>query len=744
MVLRPKLISFWKRICAVTPLVSLALGCLAGAIWGSSILWALVLVVVALLLARPRWFWWSAVLFFAVVVAWRSELLEEPVRLSLAESRSESVTGRLVVGRQVDPFTGERYGKLQIGEVMKKVIVVQAASYEAGEVLEVEGRFFVPSRERNPGVFSELEAWQRSGISGGFKVRRSQYVGLRNWEAPFRWAEDLRDYLRTRVVNGVPESWAGREVILAMVLGEKPARSSEVSRAFRESGAMHVFAVSGLHVTLVGSLLWMVLINFPVPRRIGLFVVIFGMIVYAFTTGLKPPAVRATVMGACLLGAFFFRRRPSVFNALSLSVILVVLWRPAQVYEVGFQLSYGVLLMLCLGASLALRLTGRIAELDPFFPHRLLSVGQRRVLGFRKYLAGLGASSLAAWVGSMPMMLWYFGVVTPVAVLASVVLIPVTIMVLGLAFLGALLGLIWEPLEKGVNGINGGVATAGFYVADGCSKLPFGHWQTGQLSEADWVVFDTQNGGAASFLDVKGGAMVDVGNANFYYDELRRILGRWTVNLEQVFLTHPDGDHVGALPLLLERGNLKRAVLPVERALSPSYREFLAKAQGGEIELVRGEVGDRYELDDEVWVEILSMGSEEQNEMADHRMMVMKINWKGWRVLVTGDLGMLGELALLESGVDLRADVVLMGRHAWGVSGQHQFLKATGAKVVITSGSRVPAFEMPPQRWVAHVRSQGYHLFNQWESGAVLMDFEEDELRVWSYVDEADQVLLQR
>lgn len=743
MVLKQKLVSLWKRICAVAPFVSLALGCLAGAVWGGSILWALIMVIAGLLLARPPWLWRSAVIFLAVVVAWRSELLEKPVRLSLAETRSESVTGRLMVGRQVDPFTGERFGKLQVGEVVKKVIVVQATSYEAGEVLEVEGRFFVPSRERNPGVFSEVEAWQRSGISGGFKVRRSQHVKLRNWEAPFRWAENLRNYLRTRVVNGVPESWAGREVILAMVLGEKPARNSEVSRAFRESGAMHVFAVSGLHVTLVGSLLWMVLMNFPVPRRVGLFVVILGTIAYAFTTGLKPPAVRATVMGTCLLGAFFFRRRPSVFNALSLSLILVVLWRPAQVYEVGFQLSYGVLLMLCLGASLALRFTGRFAELDPFFPHRLLSVGQRRVLGVRKYLAGLGASSLAAWAGSMPMMLWHFGVVTPVAVLASVVLIPVTITVLGLAFLGALLGLIWEPLERGVNGINGGVATAGFYVADGCSKLPFGHWQSGQLSEADWVVFDTQNGGAASFLDVKGGVMVDVGNADFYHDELRGILARWRVDLEQVFLTHPDGDHVGALPLLLENGNLKRAVLPVERALSPSYREFLTKAQD-QVELVTGEVGDRYELDDEVWVEILSVGSEEQSEMADHRMMVMKFYWKGWRILVTGDLGMIGELDLLKGGFDLSADVVLMGRHAWGVSGQHQFLKATGAKVVITSASRVPTFEMPPQRWVEHVRSQGYHLVNQWESGAVLMDFEDDELRVWSFLNEADKVVLQR
>ncbi|MDB4791159.1 ComEC/Rec2 family competence protein [Akkermansiaceae bacterium] len=145
-----------------------------------------------------------------------------------------------------------------------------------------------------------------------------------------------------------------------MVLGEKPPRDSEISRAFRQSGAMHVFAVSGLHVTLVGAIFWMVLMHLPIPRRVGVFFVILTMLIYALVTGLRPPAVRATLMAVCFLGAFFFRRRPSVFNALALSFLLVVLWRPSQVFDVGFQLSYGVLLAIGVGVGVALKLTGTI------------------------------------------------------------------------------------------------------------------------------------------------------------------------------------------------------------------------------------------------------------------------------------------------------------------------------------------------------------------------------------------------
>ena len=298
----------------------------------------------------------------------------------------------------------------------------------------MKGKFFVPSRERNPGLFSQIEFWERQGIFGGVWVKESELESV-NWaSAPYRWAENLREELSILITRGIPVGSSGRDVIIAMVLGEKPPRDSAISRAFRQSGAMHVFAVSGLHVTLVGAIFWMVLMHLPVPRRGGVFLVILAMLIYALVTGLRPPAVRATLMAVCFLGAFFFRRRPSVFNALALSFVLVVLWRPSQVFDVGFQLSYGVLLAIGVGVGVALKLMGKIAELDPFFPSRLLSDGQRKILKVRTYFAHLGASSFAAWLGSMPIIIWHFGVVTPIAALTSLLLIPVTMVILALAF----------------------------------------------------------------------------------------------------------------------------------------------------------------------------------------------------------------------------------------------------------------------------------------------------------------------
>jgi len=680
----------------------------------------------------------------ALLVAWRSVLVEGPVRESLAKPMSQYLDGELTIGLAMGSSAVERYGKLVTREWERKVVVVNAEGSVAGEVLKVRGKFFVPEKERNPGLYQELDAWKRAGVFGGFVIQEESKLDLKWQWAPLRWAELLRDRMRVGITSGVVEDSPGRAVIQAMVLGEKPPRDSEVSRAFRESGAMHVFAVSGLHVTLVGSLFWVLFANLPVPRRVSVIVVMMAMISYAMVTGMRPPAIRATVMEICFLSAFLLRRRPSLFNALALSAILVIFWRPSQIQEVGFQLSYGVLVAIGLGVGLALKFTGKIAELDPFFPSRLLTDGQRKVMKVRKFFADLGASSLAAWLGSLPFMIWHFGIVTPIAVVASLLLIPATWAILALAFLSMLLGVIHHSLGAGVNRVNSALGTGAFYAAKTFAKVPMGHWRSSHLVPADWVAFDCENGGAASFLNLEGGVMIDVGGREFYDEQLKGVLGRWNVDVGTVFLTHPDGDHVGGLPSLLDRGGLESVILPVERALSPGYREFLEKAEGGGCEVLIGKKGEGYELGDEFRVEILRTASEYQQDLADHRIMVMKVFWKGWKVLVTGDLGINEELEMLADETDLSADVVLMGQHEWGVSGQYQFLEATGAKVVITSAGPLPEFEKPKERWVELLRSHDYHLFNQWESGAVMLDFAEDELRVWSFLQPDEEVVLQR
>jgi hypothetical protein len=111
---------------------------------------------------RLLWLWlaWLSLgglgLFvLAVAVAWRSEVLESPVKESLASPSSEFVEGVLAVGRKTSPTQTKRFGVLDEGGVKRRVVIFEAEDFQPGEIRRIKGRFFVPPRERNPGLFSQ-------------------------------------------------------------------------------------------------------------------------------------------------------------------------------------------------------------------------------------------------------------------------------------------------------------------------------------------------------------------------------------------------------------------------------------------------------------------------------------------------------------------------------------------------------------------------------------------------------------
>jgi len=124
--------------------------------------------------------------------------------------------------------------------------------------------------------------------------------------------------------------------------------------------------------------------------------------------------------------------------------------------------------------------------------------------------------------------------------------------------------------------------------------------------------------------------------------------------------------------------------------------------------------------------------------------MVMKVHWRGWKILVTGDLGLEDELDLLEGDYDLSADVILMGLHEWGVSGQKQFLDATGAQAIIVSGCRFLLEETPKPHWVEMVKKSGRELFLQEQTGAVLLNFTDDDLWIRSFLNPRQSIRIQK
>jgi competence protein ComEC len=136
-------------------------------------------------------------------------------------------------------------------------------------------------------------------------------------------------------------------VAIAMTLGDKSRLTNDLREVYSISGASHVLALSGLHIGIIYALMVLV-VGY---RRLGWLreiLVIVGIWAYAFFTGLSPSVVRASVMITVYSLVSLANRDRMSLNTLSLTAIIMLLWNPLYLYDVGFQMSFMAVLFILL------------------------------------------------------------------------------------------------------------------------------------------------------------------------------------------------------------------------------------------------------------------------------------------------------------------------------------------------------------------------------------------------------------
>ena len=757
----PELVRRASRHLARVPLASLALGCCLGILCaeaGWSILW--MALPLSGMLVCGLWHRWMLMAGFGgwillgAVHHGRQALQADGESWIRANGRSRvEVEGSVIRLRDREGFLPRALFRINASEgnppaLRRVVIAVRDLPDEVkpGDVLRLRGWTAFPAAARNPAEFDRLHWIRSQGLAGELRVDQHEVVAApRPGMALHRLAWYLRGELRTRIVAGLGDDAAGAVLIRGLVLGDR-SDGAEYYGAFRKSGTMHVFAVSGLHVGLVGALAWLLMRVCRVPRSWGLWAVLLVVWMYAFVTGLRPPALRASFMASVFLLGFALRRQPSLGNSLLASLPVVLLLDSYQLAQAGFQLSYTVVGMIILVSPGFYRRLRLVTELDPFLPPVLYTRWQRWGLGARRYVAGLLVVSVAAWLGSMPLIGYHFGIVTPVAVFASMLLVPIVFMILSVALLGVVIGLLAEPLQVGVNQLNALLAEGAYRIAELVVEVPGSHIELhgrGGWSEG-MIVFDLWDGDAAIYVGAGEGALIDGGAQ----DQFRRVvlpaLRDAGAAPKSLVLTHPETGHAGGLALALPRYRARQLLLPAEDAGSPAFRELLEQARRLGSTIHPGQEGMRYPLGEGAELEVLRVADRERGSRADDRCMVMRLHWRGWRVLITGDAGFDTEKELLERGLDLSSDLWIMGRHRADYSGILEFVQAVAPSVIIAEEDRYPLSERVPEWWVEAVTGAGVELWRQGETGAVMIAFRESELELRSFRNPRKRLVLAR
>lgn len=208
-------------------------------------------------------------------------------------------------------------------------------------------------------------------------------------------------------------------VVAAMALGDKSALTHEIRDTYSVSGASHVLALSGLHLGIIYGLLWLLLPHRRWPA-VSQTLILIAIWLYVLLVGMPVSVVRSAVMLTVYGILSIAHRNKMSINALAFTAIIMLLWNPEWLFDIGFQLSF----MAVLAILLFVPVFEDMFSAQYLQEHRWI----RRVWG-------LTAVSVSAQIGVAPLIAYYFGRLSTYFLLTNFIVLPAAYLILGFSLI---------------------------------------------------------------------------------------------------------------------------------------------------------------------------------------------------------------------------------------------------------------------------------------------------------------------
>jgi competence protein ComEC len=615
---------------------------------------------------------------------------------------------------------------------------------EFGDELKLSGTAEPIEPPRNPGEFDMRSYLARRDVRRLLFVRYPEDGALirhggGNW---ILWlAQKSRAWMQNALCRDLENTPEVQSFLSGIVLGLRHQTPEDIEEPFQQTGTLHLFAVAGLHVGIVAALLWMLATTVArLSRKWATAIIIPLLFFYAAVTGLHVSSVRAAVMASILLGGFFFERKAFLANSLAAAAFFLLCWNTNELFSTGFQLSFAVVGTIVVLADPIAGFLQRWAAADPFLPRTLLRGPRHLMHATFEWLCRGASVSLAAWIGSLPFILWYFHLVTPISLFANLLVVPIAFFILAIALLSLLsAALPWLAIT--FNNANWFLAKGVLAIVQLFAQIPGGHFYVQQPHwpeklTAGITVLDLGAGAAVHVRTGNADWLFDCGSERSYQQVVREYLHWAGVNrLDGLLLTHGDALHIGGTVKLLRdfpRIHLIDNPAPDHSTVHQGLQRLLRESG---IKRDNFAAGDHFPLSKEVKVRVLFPPHMFSASIADDQAYVVRLSIApSSSILLMSDSGKKTEDALLAADLAFQTDILVKGQHHFGESGTGPFLDAVRPRLVIATSRDFPEYERINDKWANELQERGIKLFRQDETGAVTLRFRHNGWEAQSYI----------
>lgn len=600
-----------------------------------------------------------------------------------------------------------------------------------GDEVQLFGAAAPVEGPRNPGEFDMRAYLTRRDIYTALVSRYAEnghVLGHPGANPIVAAAQVSRRRLEAALSRGLEDSLNQRSLITGIVLGLRDDTPDEVEEQFQQTGTIHLFAVAGLHVGMVAYLLWIIATVLRIPRRVAICLIVPGLFFYAAITGLNTASLRAATMAAVILGGAFLERRVFSLNSLAAAAVFILCYDTQQLFSMGFQLSFAVVSTIILVADRAFVVLVKWLAPDPFLPRSLLSAMQRLGQWMWRGIARGMSVSFAAWLGSVPLILPYFYLVTPVSLIANVVVVPIAFFVMAIGLMSLLVSPIASWLALVFNNANWSLASVILAAVHLFARLPAGHFYFGRPhlptgAAVEITALDLGAGAAIHVRDGRSDWLIDCGSMRDFQRIVRGYLRLRGVNrIDGLVLTHGDAAHIGAAPAIARVFGPREIIDTAAPDKSSTHRAMIVSFAAEQRARRLVATSDEFAIGRHITARILFPPNDFSAATADDQALVVQLAiGDQCRILLTSDSGEATEHHLLESGADLRSDILIKGQHHSASSGSREFIDAVAPQLIISSSLEFPFNEKVKDDWAADLAARGVRLFRQDRTGAVTL-----------------------
>jgi competence protein ComEC len=620
-------------------------------------------------------------------------------------------------------------------------------------------------------------------------------------------------YRTERIRQRINDLFAARlatpaaEIATALITGEQSGIPQEMRDQFSVAGVSHVLAISGLNIGIIALIALSIahalcrcsirVMLMTDSAKLAAVLTLIPVTFYCLIAGAGIAVLRATVMVIVYLFSIIIDRQDDLWNTLALAALLILVVSPSSLFDCSFQLSF-------ISVAAILYLNPRLSLLFARKPDAFPGMSKRWYHSLRAHITTVLTVTLAATIGTAPLVAFYFNRCSPWGIPANLILVPLTgFLVVPLGLLASILLFVAKPLavitaeimEALLNLSN---AAVGFF-----SALPYADYRITTPTLPEMIIYYAgvvltvncrrsigarygmavvliafmsdagywyyQNNlnprlritaidvgqGESSLLQLPGGTTMLIDGGGSYdsgFDTGGMVVSPllWRNKLRRIdilVLSHPHPDHLNGLVSVIKNFDIGEVWSTGEGIDTEAYRAFESLIAERTIRRRAVANGDPPYQVNGVMVEFLHPAGIDRNQpnpvslpRLNNNSLVMRVRLREVSVLFTGDIYAADEGALLSRYPGLTSTIIKIPHHGSATSSSKEFIAKLGPRIALLSVGRDNSFNLPHPDVVARYEAAGCRIFRTDRDGAVNLETDGRSVHVRSFFEERQPI----